>query len=61
MKMYERLSLFFLDHGIIPLQVQEGYLAAFNQDRSAQAVQIMAEQAEFISLGDTFSAEIHSR
>jgi Replication factor RFC1 C terminal domain len=58
LKIIDRLSLFFLDCNMIPLQIYENYLDAWKGDQSLNCVAKMAEQADFMSLGDELNRDM---
>jgi len=44
--------LFFVDHEWVPLLVQESYLTSMAKRNSYKDIQVMADAADCISLGD---------
>ena len=61
MTLREKMDLFFLDFGIMPLFVQENYLMAYGNTYEAQAMQSIASAADFISVGDLISIDVNQR
>lgn len=54
----EKLDIFFLDFGIMPLFVQESYIGAYSSYTNAQEMETLATAAEFISLGDMLDYQV---
>jgi hypothetical protein len=48
----DKLDLFFVDHEWVPLLVQESYLTSMSKRSSYKDIQVMADAADCISLGD---------
>ena len=48
----QKVDLFFIDHEMIPLLVQESYLGAMGDKKDLPDLERMAEAADMISLGD---------
>jgi hypothetical protein len=58
LKFIDRMNLFNLDFNIVPLQMFENYLEAWKYDKSSKCIETMAEQADFMSLGDELNREM---
>jgi hypothetical protein len=54
----QKLDLFFIDHEFVPLLIQEGYLGSFKERKSDRDLEIMAEAADMISIGDCINVQI---
>jgi hypothetical protein len=58
LKFIDKMNLFFIDYGLIPLMVYDNYLAAWKQNRSPQCISTMAEQADLMSVGDMLNKPV---
>jgi hypothetical protein len=58
LKFIDRMNLFNLEFNIVPLQMFENYLEAWKYDKSSKCIETMAEQADFMSLGDELNREM---
>ena len=54
----EKMDIFFLDFGLMPLFVHENYLMAYGNTYEANAMSNIASAADFISVGDLLSIEV---
>jgi hypothetical protein len=54
----QKLDLFFIDHEFVPLLIQEGYLGSFKDRKSNRDLELMAEAADMISIGDCINVQI---
>ena len=57
-KFRNKLDLFFIDYEMIPLLIQDSYLGSFQDRKSLDDLETMAEAADMISLGDQMSTRI---
>ena len=55
MSFKDKMGLYFVDHDMVPLLVQENYISAAGSGNSAQDIMKLALQADYISLGDCIS------
>lgn len=63
MNFNEKLQLYFLDNGIMPLFIQDHYLASFgfnSESTSLRDVNIMAEMADCISYASLLDYVVHN-
>ena len=51
----DKMDLFFIDYEFVPLLVQENYLNAFEDRKSMDDIEKMAEAADCISSSDAFN------
>ena len=59
MNVREKMNIFFLDFGIMPLFIHENYLMAYGNTFDANAINNIATAADFISVGDLISIDVN--
>lgn len=53
-----KLDLFFIDHDMVPMLVQESYLNSMQDRNTLEDLEQMAEAADQISVGDQLNIQI---
>lgn len=56
----DKIDIFFLDWGLMPLFIQESYLSSFGHFQGTTDLEKIADSAEYISVGDIISTKVVS-
>ena len=59
MSIRDKLNIFFLDFGLMPLFIHENYLMSYGNTYEASAMANIAAAADFISVGDLIAIDVN--